>query len=104
MECENGRANTVWWIVELTCHSMSDCEGCSGCPASEESFIKLRDTDEGVRGASCAGKDGPAIVVPVNDELSVAEKADNERDEKGGYRGRILCGQLERLDRRLERT
>lgn len=43
-----------------------------------------------MRGATCAGEDGPAIVVPVDYEMGVAQEADDEGDGKCWDGWRVL--------------
>ena len=40
--------------------------------STEVAFVELGEGDERVVGASGAGEDGPAVVVPVDDQLAVA--------------------------------
>ena len=85
VECEDGRADVVGCVAELTCHCVGYSEGGSWYPPSEYCFVEFRDTDEGVGRPACAGEDGPAIVVPVDYEMGIAEEADDEGDEEGRY-------------------
>ena len=60
----------------MTRHGISDGEGDSGRPPAEEGFIGFGETHEGVGGPFGASENGPAIIMPIDDEVSVAEEAD----------------------------
>lgn len=40
--------------------------------------------------SSCSSQNRPAVVMPVDDEVGIAEEADHDGDEEGGYRRRVL--------------
>jgi hypothetical protein len=58
--------------------------------AAEVAFVELGEGHEGVGGSAGAGEDGPAVVVPVDYELAVAQAADEAGDGEGGDGGGVL--------------
>ena len=56
----------------------------------EELLVPGGDGDEGVGGAELEGKDGVAEVVPVDDEVGVAEEGHYGGDGEGGDGGGVL--------------
>ena len=90
VECEDRGSDVIWFISKLFCHCMCHGEGGCGCPSSQYGLIVLRDGNEWVACTSCACKYCPTVIMPVDYEVCFSEKANNDCNEEGRYRGRIL--------------
>jgi len=73
----------VGWLAELASHGIGHGE-VNRTEAAKVALIELGEVDEGVAGSAGGGEDGPAVIVPVNDELATPEVANETGDSKGG--------------------
>lgn len=75
MHCEYGSGNVVRLLLQLAHHGSRDGEVGRWGNATKDTLIQLGDEDKGVGSTTGASQDGPAVVVPVDDEAGVAKKA-----------------------------
>lgn len=85
----DGRADAVGGALQLGLHGVGDGE-VGAAEAAEGALVELGDAHKGVVAAAGARQDGPAVVVPVNDEARVAGPADHRCHQQGGNRGWVL--------------
>jgi hypothetical protein len=90
VEGKYGRADIIWWVLELACHGVRHSERGSGCPATHDGFVLFGDGYEWMGWATSSCENRPAIVMPVDYEVGVPHKADHHRDEERRNGGRVL--------------
>lgn len=92
MEGEYRRADIIWGVLELAGHGVRHGKGSSWGPAAQNCFIVFREFHEWVGRASGPSQDCPAIVVPVDYEVGIPQKAHYYSHEESGNGGRVLIG------------
>lgn len=77
------------FLIQYTCHGVRNRDVVRS-ELRKQFLVPGGDGDEGVRGAKFQGEDRVAEVVPVDDEVGVAEEGDYRGDGKGGDGRRVL--------------